>query len=318
MRTKLAVIAVSGLAVSAVCLGGAFALGGHAIGDAVFGADLMNLADLPRCESMAQPMATATSRSLAWDGNGDRAAIALPANVHYQAGSGDQLIVAGDPNFIAHIRVKDGLVSLDCNGNFHLGKHERVDVTLPGRRTFQSFALLGTGDVQLNGLSQPAVKVSIAGSGDLQADGRTDNLTVDVKGSGDLRLGDLAAKNVDVDIKGSGKAEIAPQESLNVDLSGSGTITLRSEPRKIETSIRGSGTIVHPDGTRQGGRSHERHARVDDAVIRAAVLEALENDRDADKDADNGTSHDEMDRAKDRLKARIRARIAHDLDQENL
>lgn len=314
MRTKLAIIAVSGLAVSAVCLGGAFAVGGHAIGDAVFGADLMNLADLPRCDTMAQPMATATSRSLNWDGNGDRAAIALPANVHYQAGSGDQLIVAGDPNFIAHVRVKDGLVSLDCNGNFHLGKHERVEVTLPGRRTFKSFALLGTGDVQLSGLSQPAVKVSIAGSGDLQADGKTDNLTVDVKGSGDLRLGDLAAKNVDVDIKGSGKAEVAPQESLNVDLSGSGTIYLRSEPKKIETSIRGSGTIVHPDGTRQGGRSHERHARADDAAIRAAVLEALENDRNADNDTDR----DEMDRAKDRLKARIRARIAHELDQENL
>ena len=314
MRTKLAIIAVSGLAVSAVCLGGAFAVGGHAIGDAVFGADLMNLADLPRCDTMAQSMATATSRSLNWDGNGDRAAIALPANVHYQAGSGDQLIVAGDPNFIAHIHVKDGLVSLDCNGNFHLGKHERVEVTLPGRRTFKSFSLLGTGNVQLAGLSQPAVKVSIAGSGDIQAGGRTDDLTVDVKGAGDMKLGDLAANNVDVDIKGSGSVEIAPKESLNVDLSGSGTIYLRNEPKKLETSIRGSGTIVHPDGTRQGGRGHERHARADDAAIRAAVLEALDNDRDSDND----TGSDEMDRAKDRLKARIRARIAHELDQENL
>jgi hypothetical protein len=316
MRTKLAIIAVSGLAVSAICLGGAFALGGHEIGNAVFGADIMSLADLPRCDSRAEPMATATSRILAWDGNGDRASIALPAHVRYQAGNGDQLIVAGDPNFIAHIRVKDGLVSLDCNGNFHLGRNERVDVTLPGRRTFKSFVLLGTGDVQLAGLSQPEVKVSIAGAGDLQADGKTDNLTVDVKGSGNLKLGDLAAKNVDVDIKGSGRVEVAPQESLNVDLSGSGTILLRSEPRKIETSIRGSGSIIHPDGTRQGGRGHERHARADDAAIRAAVLEVLANDNDNDNDRD--ADSDEMDRAKDRLKARIRARIAHELDQENL
>jgi hypothetical protein len=310
MRTKLAIIAVSGFAVSALCLGGAFALSGHAIGNAVFGADLASLIDLPRCDTLAGSMATATSRSLNWDGNGDRAAIALPANVHYRAGSGDQLIVAGDPNFISHIRVKDGLVSLDCNGDFHLGRNERVDVTLPGRRVFKSFALLGTGDVELNGLSQPAVKLSIAGSGDLQADGRIGDLTVDVRGSGDLKLGDLSAKNVDVDIKGSGKAEVAPQESLNVDLAGSGTIYLRNEPRKIETSIRGSGTIVHPDGTRQGGRGHERHARADDAAIRAAVLEALDNDEDHDAD--------EMERAKEKLKARIRARVAHELEQENL
>jgi len=314
MRTKLAIIAVSGLAVSVVCLGGAFAVGGMAIGDAIIGTDLSGLMDLPRCDLTAQPMATATSRVLAWDGNGDRAAIALPAHVRYQAGSGDKLVVEGDPTFISHIRVKDGMVALDCNGNFHLGKNERVSVTLPGKRTFKSFVLLGTGDVQLNGLSQPAVKVSIAGSGDLQADGKTDDLTVDVKGSGNLKLGDLAAKNVDVDIKGSGKAEVAPQESLNVDLSGSGTIYLRSEPRKIETSIRGSGTIIHPDGTRQGGRSRERHARADDAVIRAAVAEALENAADNDNDADS----DEMDRATEKLKARVRTQVARELEKENL
>ena len=308
MRTKLAIIAVSGLAVSAVCLGGAFALGGHALGAAVFGTDLSSLADLPRCDTKAQPMATASSRSLPWDGNGDRAAVALPANVHYQAGSGDELVVKGDPEFVAHIRVKDGLVSLDCNGNFHFNKDDRIDVTLPGRRTFKSFALLGTGDVQLSGLSQPEVKLSIAGAGDIRADGKTDNLKVDVRGSGNLKLGDLAAKNVDVDIKGSGKAEVAPQDSLNVDLAGSGTIYLRSEPKKIETSIHGSGNIVHPDGTRQGGRSYERHARAEDAMIRMAVLQALENDGDSDRD--------EMERAKAKLKARIRAHVAQELANE--
>jgi len=309
MRTKLAIIAVSGFAISAVCLGGAFALGGRALA-AVFGTDLASLADLPRCDTKAQPVATASSRSLPWDGNGDRAAVALPANVHYQAGSGDQLVVKGDPDFVAHIRVKDGLVSLDCNGNFHFNKDDRIDVTLPGRRTFKSFALLGTGDVQLSGLSQPEVKLSIAGAGDIRADGKTDNLKVDVRGSGNLKLGDLAAKTVDVDIKGSGKAEVAPEDSLNVDLAGSGTIYLRREPKKIETSIHGSGHIVHPDGTSQGGRAYERHARAEDAAIRMAVLKALENDDDMDRD--------DMERAKHRLKERIRARVARELADQGL
>jgi hypothetical protein len=308
MRTKLAIIAVSGLAISVVCLGCAFALGGNAIGNAIFDTDLSGMVDLPRCDTKAQPVATATSRSLAWDGNNDRAAIALPANVHYQAGNGDQLVVKGDPDFIAHVRVKDGLVSMDCNGNFHLDKHERIDVTLPGRRTFKNFVLLGTGDVQLSGLSQPEVKLSIAGAGDIQADGKTDDLKVDVKGSGNLKLGELAAKAVDVDIKGSGKVEIAPQDSLNVDVAGSGTVYLRSEPKKIETSIHGSGNIVHPDGTRQGGRSYERHARAEDAMIRMAVQQALQDGSDTDRD--------EMDRASHQLRDRIRARVAQELANE--
>lgn len=307
MHAKLAIIAVSGLAVSMVCLGGALALGSKSLGEAILGTDLTGFIDLPRCEAIA---ATASSRTLPWDGNGDRAAVALPANVHYQAGSGDELVVTGDPAFIAHVRVQNGMVGLDCSGNLHLGRHERVDVTLPGKRTFKAFALLGTGDADLSGLSQPDVKLSIAGAGDLRADGKIGNLKANVTGSGNLNLGDLAAKNADVGIAGSGKVEVAPEESLNVDLAGSGTIYLRSEPKKIETSIRGSGRIIHPDGTGQGGRSYERHARADDAAIQIAVMQALESADDMDRD--------EMEHAKAMLKARIRARIAQEIANEEM
>ncbi len=151
------------------------------------------------------------------------------------------------------------------------------------------------------------------GTGNIEAKGQTNELNVDVKGSGNLKMGDLAAKTADVDIKGSGKVELAPQDSLNVDMAGSGTIYLRSEPRKIETSIHGSGQIVHPDGTMQGGRSHERHARAEDAMMRigAAIQEALENDDAMDRD--------DLERAKSRLKARIRAQDARELArQDNL
>jgi Putative auto-transporter adhesin, head GIN domain len=325
MRTKLAVIAVSGFAVSVACLSGAFALGGNAVGDAVFN---FGGIDLPRCGTMGNTTATATSRTLAWDSDDDRAAVAVPANTHYRAGSGDEMVIKGDPALLAHVRVRNGVVEMDCRGNF--GRSSRFDVTLPGRRNFRSFALLGTGDMNLSGLSQKEVAVSLAGSGNIEVEGKTDKLdvdlkgtgnieakgqanelNVDVKGSGNLKMADLAVKNADVDIKGSGKVELAPQDSLNVDIKGSGSIYLHSEPRKIETSIRGSGTIVHPDGTMQGGRSHERHARADDDAIGAAIQEALANDSDADRD--------ELDHAKSTLKARIRAQIARELArQDNL
>lgn len=312
MRTKLAVIAVSALAVSAVSLGGAVTLGGNAIakavGDSLFGVDLMDLADLPRCDSMGTSNATATSRSLPWQGNDDRAVVALPANVHYQAGDGDQVVVQGAPDIIAHVRVRNGIVGFDCDGNFHLAKADRIDVALPGRRTFRSFALLGTGDVRLGGLSQPDLKLSLGGSGDIEADGKTDDLNVKVSGSGNVRLGDLVAKHAAVQILGSGRAELAPQDTLDVTLAGSGTIYLRSEPKQIETSIHGSGHIVHPDGQIQSVPRHDQHARADDAAIRAAVIDVLAHDGDEDRS--------ELDRAEARLKAKIRAKVARGLSQE--
>lgn len=321
MRTQLAIIAVSAFAVSAVCLGGAFALGGNAIGNAVF--DFGGF-DLPRCDTMGTPASTATTRSLPWDGDGDRAAVALPATTHYQAGVGDQLVVKGDPEILAHVRVHNGVVGLDCHGGFFdFGRSDRIDVTLPGKRSFRRFELLGTGDMQLAGLSQPEAKlllagsgtieaqgdvqkldVSLAGSGSISAKGKADDLNVDVKGSGKINLGDLAARNVDIDIAGSGKVEVAPQEALNVDVAGSGTVYLRSEPKSIETHFAGSGRIVHTDGTVQN-RHSDRHAWAGDDAIRDAALKLWEN-------SDNPNS-EEFRHAKVDLKARIRARVAEEI-----
>ncbi len=345
MRTKLAIIALSSFAVSAACLGGAFALGGGQLGDAAFNlSDLGGGFGLPRCDISASPTATAETRSLPWqDGSDDRASIAIPAVTHYQAGSGDQLVVRGDPAIISHIRVHNGTVDLDCrNGFMHWGKDNRIDVTLPGRRTFQKFEMMGTGDMQLSGLSQPEAKVEIDGSGTIETDGKvdklhleidgsgtvqskgqTDDVRVEVNGSGNVKLADLVNKDAHVDISGSGKVEIAPQNSLNVDISGSGTIYLKTEPKNIESDFSGSGRIVHPNGTVED--RHERHAELekkyrhhaiyvgngrDGDEINAIVQDAVRNGRAPDPDA--------LQAAEEKLNAKIRDKVAKELDKVDL
>ncbi len=285
-------------------------MGGHAIGNAVFGTDLAGLIDLPRCDSMARPMATATSRSLPWDGNNDRAAVALPANVHYQAGSGDQLVVKGDPDLIAHIRVHDGLVSLDCNGNFHFGRDNRTDVTLPGRRTFKSFALLGTGNVQLGGLSQPEVKVSIAGAGDhsgRRQDGQSEGgcQRIGQSEAGRPRRQECRCRYQGQRKGGSRTAGFPDRGSwrdraLFICAANPG----KSRPRSAAAA---------PSSIRTA------HGRVDG---RASGMRAPTTPRSAlpfwkrwtmTSDVDR----DGMERAREKLKGRIRARVAHELERED-
>jgi hypothetical protein len=380
MRGKLAVIAVSGFAVSATCLGGALALGGDAVGSTLL--DLGSFGG-PRCDVSA-PSAV-TSRTLPWDGGGDRAAVAMFANTYYRAGSGDQLVVKGDPGMVSHVYVRDGVVGLDCRSNFRFGGSPHLEVTLPGR-AFHTFEQRGSGNMQLAGLSQPDAKFSIEGSGNIRADGMiehltvrvagsgdvtatgsagtldvdlqgsgdamlsgltaksadvkingsgnveiapqnashvdvagsgsgnfraagtTDTLSVAVEGSGDMKLGGLAANTVNVDIRGSGNVEIAPRDGLKVQIAGSGDVTLRNEPTKIETSIAGSGDIIHADGTRQSRHSRERHARADDefgVIIDRAVANGVPPEPD------------ELDRAKAKLKARIHHQVAQALAGED-
>lgn len=326
MRTKLAIIAVSGFVVSAVCLTGALALGGgEGIGDAIFNFDGF---DLPRCDLSGEKTAAADSRAIAWDGS-DTVSVALAANTHYRAGSGDQLIVRGDPRLVSHVRVKNGVVGLDCHSTgFRFGDEGRLDITLPGNRTFSKFRVLGTGNMDLAGLSQPEVKLSVLGAGTIDVEGKlrkmnvnvtgsgtviakgeTDALDVDVSGSGKIRAGDLAARTADVDVSGSGNIEVAAADEVNVDVSGSGTIYLKKEPRSLHTDISGSGTIVHPDGERQG-RSRNRHARADEESIRSAVLQALAESEDR---ADARPVDNDMQRAAENLRARIRAKVAKEI-----
>ena len=76
MRTKLAIIAVSGFAISAVCLGGALALGGEEVGDAIL--------DIGSFGQPRRDMTGSTaSRTLPWDGGSDRAAVAVLAARRY-------------------------------------------------------------------------------------------------------------------------------------------------------------------------------------------------------------------------------------------
>jgi hypothetical protein len=260
MRTKLAIVAVSGFVLSAVCLGGAFAVGGGTLGSADF-----NLGGfgLPSCGAVGS--AAATSRTLPWNGNGDRVAVALPGNAYYRPGSGDQLVVKGDPRIISHVYVRDGVVGIDCNlGGFLFNRSvQRIEVTLPGR-PFKTFALQGSGDMKLAGLSQPDAEISLEGSGNITADGKFDRLKVvldgsgditatgstgdlnlNVEGSGDAKLGGLTAKNADVSIDGSGDVEVAPQGAASVTISdeGSGDVKAQGTTDKLKVEMQGSGDI---------------------------------------------------------------------------
>ncbi|HXS05785.1 MAG TPA: DUF2807 domain-containing protein [Rhizomicrobium sp.] len=382
MHARLGLIAVSAFAISAICLGGAFALSGGS-GPGGVALNLGGLG-LPACGPASSP---ATSRTLPWQG-GDSVAVALAANSYYRPGSGDQLVIKGDPRIISHVTVRDGVVRLDCNPGLFFGHSDRVEITLPGR-AFRSFEQRGSGDMQLSGLSQPEAQISIKGSGDIEAEGKIDRLSLLVAGSGDLtakgvsdaldldisgsgnaklngltvksadvringsgdatiaprdaghvsiigngsgdveaegsttdlkldmhgsgnaNLGRLAARNADVNIVGSGEADVAPADKLNVGITGSGDVRLRTEPKSIDISIRGSGEVIHADGrTEDRHRGYERHAQAEDRVIRAAVRDAITADHDGSDEA--------LDQAKSRLEARIKARVARELDRADV
>jgi len=236
MVHKLALVAVTGLAISAVCLGGAAAIGGKEF--TANGFDFSDFSTEPSCHY--ELTGKTGSRTIAWDGS-DHVSIAMHADVHYRRGQGDQMVVTGDPAVLPHIKIDDGEVKMDCRRN---NRGAEINIALPGR-IFQKFGLAGSGNMILDDIDQPRLKIGIAGSGKIQATGKTDDLVLGIAGSGKMKLAQLAANNVSVHVAGSGDTEISPRDDLNVHIAGSGNIHLMTEPKHVETHIAGSGKIIH-------------------------------------------------------------------------
>lgn len=242
MVHKLAMVALAGITISAICLGAGGALEGR---DMSRGFDVGALFDndRPRCENGGgYPI----NRTLDWDGS-DSVRLSLPGRAVYTPGSDDQLHVSGNPLLVPHIRVREGKVELDCRMGFN-GAHD-LTVTLPGR-IFKKFTIAGSGNLELQNLNQDRLELEIRGSGSIKADGKIQNADASIRGSGDINIARVNAAVVKVEIRGSGNTDIAPTEEADISIRGSGDVNLHSNPKKLETHIRGSGRIhnLGPNG----------------------------------------------------------------------
>lgn len=234
MRT-LGVIALAGVGVSVVCLAVA-----HAIDPGVssFEGDDFGFS-FRGCPAPADN-STNVTRELEWNGD-DTVTINVPATVHYRPDNGATLHATGPNAMMSHLRVRDGRVELDCK---MYGTDRELDLVLPGR-SFDSFTLNGTGHLVLENLKQNRLNVSLRGEGDVRANGSARDLTLNIAGSGDADMGQLAVNSSKVRIAGTGKAALAPKDSADISIAGSGEIRFLEQPRHLQTHIAGSGRIIN-------------------------------------------------------------------------
>lgn len=194
----------------------------------------------PRCQAVTG--ATAASREMDWDGS-DKAGLSLMGEARYTPGVGDKLQASGDPQVLAHLRIRGGTVEMDCRG--WRDRTRDVVVNLPGR-SFEKFHVSG-GRLILNRLDQQHLSVSIAGSGKVQANGKAEEVKFSIAGSGEMDLDQVTANRGEMKIAGSGtmRAGSVAIGELEMGIAGSGRAEfgqLRS--RAAEIGIAGSGTVI--------------------------------------------------------------------------
>lgn len=183
-------------------------------------------------------------------------------------GKEGKLTLKGEENLLEHIvtEVKNGNLVVKVENGLNLNPSswkEGISITIPvesiealtlsgsgdivGKKTIESkdFStdISGSGDISLS-LRAENVSASISGSGDMDLNGSATNLEIRVSGSGDVKAYGLEVQNVNATISGSADIQVTATASIKARVSGSGDITYRGNPTKIDTKSSGSGDVT--------------------------------------------------------------------------
>jgi hypothetical protein len=229
-------IALGGIGVGVVSLSLAWTLGGRELGHIIAERDFSWRSCNGGKVAVAGP-----ERRLPWTGD-DTIRLALSVPVRLVPGAGNEVVLRGTPETIAHLELKDGRLRADCR---NLPDGQTVTIELPPR-ALRNVRLSGSATALLGPLDQPALALTVSGSGHVQVSGTVERMTVTIRGSGDIRLNDVAMKRLATRIAGSGNLEAGPKEEADITIAGSGNVRLLSRPATLNTKIAGSGRISQP------------------------------------------------------------------------
>lgn len=201
---------------------------------------------------------------------GDYDAIGLSGwfDVDLVAGKEGEITLEGESNLLEYIKteVKNGKLTIKVEKGINLKPSSwdnSIKITVPiesinsvalsgsgdivGKTTIKtdSFktAMSGSGDITLD-VESDSVGASMSGSGDISLSGTTNNFHVTISGSGDIKAYELEADNVDATVSGSADIKVTAKKMLKARVSGSGDISYRGNPEKVDTKTAGSGDIT--------------------------------------------------------------------------
>ncbi|AYN67147.1 DUF2807 domain-containing protein [Euzebyella marina] len=182
-------------------------------------------------------------------------------------GKEGELTIKGDQNLLKHIitEVNNGKLAIRAEKGMNLKPSKNsngIRITVPvesidavslsgsgdivGKKTIKTnnfkTAMSGSGDITLD-LEANSITAAMSGSGDITLSGSTSSFEATISGSGDIKAYDLEAEHVEATISGSADIKITAKESLKARVSGSGDISYRGNPKKVDTKTSGSGDI---------------------------------------------------------------------------
>jgi hypothetical protein len=242
MTRTLLLIACVGFVLSVACLGGASALGGRELAEhgwILHGAHFTIDSDDHGPAIAVDGGGPPETREIAW-GGGDSLDIEVPADVRFTQSAGPaKLLITGPKGTVDQLE----LSGPELNFNQQPSNAQRVTIVMTAPDV-RHFTLVGDGALDISSYDHDRLDLELNGDDRVTAQGRTDELKLDISGAGEADLSRLPAERAQVDIEGSGRSSVAPTRQADLEISGDGEIDLLTRPADLHSEVSGPGRIV--------------------------------------------------------------------------
>jgi hypothetical protein len=169
-----------------------------------------------------------------------------PVNLRIEVGKAQSVVVSGSDDYLAALKteVVGGELRIKLRNDTHIDDHHpgemRIVVTVP---QLTAFTMSGAGETTLAHVSGDSLEVRFGGAGSLKADGTVKNLTLNVGGVGSIDTRELHADNANVSVGGVGSVKVWASQRLDASVGGVGSLTYYGDPKQVNTSGGGLGSI---------------------------------------------------------------------------
>ncbi|MFK5958664.1 MAG: head GIN domain-containing protein [Lutibacter sp.] len=196
--------------------------------------------------------------------NFDKISVAGSFDVQLIKGNEGEIVIKADKNLLEYIvtEVDGNKLKIKTKKGFQIKASKTIKITvsfssidavsIAGSGTVFSeeninsdnlkLSLAGSGNLNLK-VSSTSLKTSIAGSGNITLTGKTNIFKASIAGSGNINAYELKANVIKVSITGSGNAKVNAINEIGAITTGSGNIYYKGNPKIEKAKSIGSGAI---------------------------------------------------------------------------
>ena len=153
-----------------------------------------------------------------------------------------EVIVSGDDNVVPHVKTEVNGSVLKVSLNQSVSTSNKIRLILATNR-LNSLKVSGTTNVDISRLRNKSFNLEIFGTGDIKAEGMSDDLEITMSGTGNVDAKDLTAKTAGVDVSGAGNIVLSVSDELRASVSGVGNVYYYGNPGKVVRTVSGVGGI---------------------------------------------------------------------------